>query len=203
MCMKLHIHVNNYTALPPEVQRSPTSMSAAPTPVGGAEDDSDPVSQVSTRKWVFDVLSQSLSQTGQKKKHKKYPYLYPIESINIAHTYRDDILLPYVRMGRWIPRAFSPFLNITSMFWIGMSASDQEETENAFISQLFVWICMCLPKLTRSLHSVLPKSGIISRKSTTAFWIWFRDFATKCPILEWILRPLTMSLMWCVFTFFL
>src|ERR1700722_1182746 len=128
-------------------------MSAAPTPVGGAEgDDSDPASQASTRKRVFDLLSQSLSQTGRKKKHKKYPYLHPIESINIAHIYRDDILLPYVRAGRWIPRAFSPFLNITSMFWIGMSAGDHEETENAFISQLFVRICMCLPKLTRSLH---------------------------------------------------
>ena len=42
------------------------------TPVNSAERPPDPENPESTRKRVFDVLSDSLSQTGRKKKHRKY-----------------------------------------------------------------------------------------------------------------------------------
>ena len=61
-------------------------MSTALAPIGSTEDDSYQEGQTSTRKRVFDVLSQSLSQTGQKKKHKKYPYLYPLLNAVTLHT---------------------------------------------------------------------------------------------------------------------
>jgi hypothetical protein len=60
---------------------------ALAAPVGSILEDDDREGQTSTRKRVFDVLSQSLSQTGRKKKHKKYPHLYPLLNAVTLHTH--------------------------------------------------------------------------------------------------------------------
>jgi hypothetical protein len=110
------------------------------------ESNSDLEDQGSTRKRVFEALSGSLTQTGRKKKHKKYSSESSFSAISIRnlihslHVYRDDVLLPYAQAGRWIPRAYSPFINITSMFWVGIAATidrnNEPDAENTFMSQL-------------------------------------------------------------------
>jgi hypothetical protein len=54
---------------------------------------------------------------------------------------RNDGLLPYVHAGRWIPRAISPFVNITTVFWVGIATATGNQdggpdTENTFLTQL-------------------------------------------------------------------
>jgi hypothetical protein len=95
-----------------------------------------------TRKRIFEALSNSLTQTGRKKKHKKYIPLFPVKILPLNHLFihRSDMLLPYVHAGRWIPRAISPFVNITTVFWVGIAATSNQDgdpdTDNAFLSQL-------------------------------------------------------------------
>ena len=66
----------------PTVREHPSlclSMSATRTPVDDADDRHPNLENPAcTRKRVFDILSQSLSQTGRKKKHKKYPHQYSL-----------------------------------------------------------------------------------------------------------------------------
>jgi len=66
----------------------------AQVPFNGADHPSDDTQdQGSIRKRVFDVLSESLSQTGRKKKHKKYVCL--LVSFNLVATLRTLIGMMY------------------------------------------------------------------------------------------------------------
>jgi len=56
-------------------------MPAARVSVNGAGCPPDQEDREITRKRIFEALSESLSQTGRKKKHKKYAHLLLVISI--------------------------------------------------------------------------------------------------------------------------
>lgn len=112
----------------------------------------EPEPTPSSRKRGIEALADSVSNSLTKK--KKY-VIFSTLLLRLYIIFRKEPATPYASAGRWIPRVFGPWINIKTVFLVGLDQeahgepTGTEDSEEAtareeILSELFALVYLIL-----------------------------------------------------------